>query len=487
MKNKIIYGLALMTLVSSCTKDFDEMNVDKKRPTEVPAQTLFANAAKELNRQVITLNVNNNNTKLWSQYLTQVTYIDESNYDLTTRNIPQIEWRTMYKDVLQDFNESVQYTNAETWTLPEDLAAQKNRLAITEIYTVYCYERLTTIFGDVPYSEALSTETSLPKFDDAAEIYTSLNTRLDAAINSLDDQAGSFDGGFDNLFQGDIAMWKKFAYGLKLKMAMTLADVDEATAQTMYTNAIAGGVFGPGESAAFMFLGSQPNTNPMWEDLVNSGRNDFVAANTIIDTMLALNDPRISTYFTMAPDTNVYIGGTYGASSPYTDYSHIGSYFLDPLQPTILMDYVEMEFYQAEAAARSWGGDAEMHYNNAITESVVNWTGDAAAAATYLAGADVAFTTAGGTDYDKIGTQAWLSYFNRGMLGWTTYRRLDMAGNNGVNGDDLLNQAAQTTQLTPVRYTYPINEQTLNGANYSAAASNIGVDTKAQKLWWDLQ
>ena len=45
MKHKLLYGLALVTLFSSCAKDFDEMNTDTKRPTEVPAQTLFAQAA----------------------------------------------------------------------------------------------------------------------------------------------------------------------------------------------------------------------------------------------------------------------------------------------------------------------------------------------------------------------------------------------------------------------------------------------------------
>ncbi|MFT6322698.1 MAG: hypothetical protein ACI9GM_000198 [Salibacteraceae bacterium] len=483
MRNKLLYTLALTTILSSCTKDFDDMNVNKKRPTEVPAQSLFANAAKSLNRQVVTLNVNYNNLKLWSQYLTQVTYTDEANYNLINRNIPQTEWLTMYRNTLQDFKEAVQFTNSETWVLAEDIGAQKNRLAITEIYVIYSYERLTTIFGDVPYSEALG-ESNLPKFDDAATIYADLDTRLTAAIANLDENYGSFDGGYDNLFAGDIGMWKKFAYGLKLKMAMTLADVNPGKALTMFTAAEAN-VFTQGESASFIFLGSQPNTNPMWEDLVNSGRNDYVASNTIVDTMLALNDPRISTYFTTAPDTTAYIGGDYGAPSPYSGYSHIASYFLSTDQPTILMDYMEMEFYKAEAAARGWGGVAETHYNNAITESMLNWGYTSTDAATYLAGTDVAYTMAGGSDLDKIGTQAWLAYFNRGMLGWTTYRRLDMAGQNGTAGDDLMNQAAQTDELTPVRYTYPINEQTLNGSNYSSAASAIGGDLKSTRLWWD--
>tara|TARA_R110002050_G_scaffold149463_1_gene276015 strand:+ start:46215 stop:47651 length:1437 start_codon:yes stop_codon:yes gene_type:complete len=477
MKNKIIYGLAIVGVMASCTKKFDEMNVNKKLPTEAPAQALFANAAKDISRQVVTLNVNRNNLKLWSQYLTQTTYTDESNYDLRTRNIPQSEWRAMYREILKDLGEAKSYTNQEAWTLQADKDAQTNRLAIMEIYEIYCYERLTTIFGDIPYSEAF-TESNLPKFDDAMTVYMDLDKRLTAAIGNLNSGAGSFDGGYDNLFGGDIDMWMKFAYGMKVKMAMTLADVDAAKAQTMLTSAD-GKVFGSGEQAAFTFMSVSPNTNPMWEDLVNSGRNDYVAANTIVDAMNTLDDPRRSAYFTMAPDTNVYIGGIYGASNSYSKYSHISSYFEDPTQPTVLMDYVEMEFYLAEAAARglSVTGTAKEHYDNAITASIMNWGGTAADVSAYLANPTVDYTANTASWQEKIGTQSWIANFNRGMIGWTSFRRMDQP---------VLNVAANNPIATPTRYTYPTNEQTLNGANYSAAAAAIGGDLKSTKLWWDV-
>ena len=472
MKHKLIYGLALVTLFSSCTKNFDEMNTDTKRPTEVPAQTLFAQAAHSLNRQVATLNVNNNNTKLWSQYLTQTTYIDESNYDLTARNVPEQEWREMYRDVLQDLAAATSATNKESYSLAVDKTAQQNRLAIIEILNVYTYERLTNIFGDVPYSEAL-TESNLPKFDDAETIYLDLLVRLDAAIGNLDASTGSFSGGYDNLFEGDVAMWKQFAYGLKMKMGITMADANPTASSAAILDAWDKVFSSSSEGAYFGFLSGSPNTNPIYEDLVLSGRADFVAANTIVDMMNTLNDPRIGLFFTMAPDTTVYIGGTYGASNSYGLNSHAGANLHTAELANTLMDYSEMEFYKAEAIERgiAGSGTAEQHYNNAITASFDTW--GAADVATYLAQADVAYSTAAGDWKQKIGTQAWLAYFNRGVMGWTTFRRLDQP---------TLNQAAGTTDPTPVRYTYPVNEQTLNGTNYSAAASAIGGDTKNTTL-----
>ncbi len=479
MKHKLLYGLALVTLFSSCAKDFDEMNTDTKRPTEVPAQTLFAQAAHSLNRQVATLNVNRNNTKLWSQYLTQTTYLDESNYDLTARNVPEQEWREIYRDVLQDLSAATSATNKESYNLATDNAAKANRLAIIEILNVYSYERLTNIFGDVPYSEALG-ESNLPKFDDAETIYLDLIVRLDAAIGNLDASAGSFSGGYDNLFEGDVAMWKQFAYGLKMKMGITMGDANPSASSAAILDAWDNVFASSSDGAYFGFLSGSPNTNPIYEDLVLSGRADFVAANTIIDMMNSLSDPRIGMYFTMAPDTTAYIGGVYGATNDYGSYSHAGADLNTAELANTLMDYSEMEFYKAEAIERgiAGSGTAEEHYNNAITSSIEHWGGSASDASTYLATTDVAYSTAAGDWKQKIGTQAWLAYFNRGVVGWTTFRRLDQP---------TLNQAAGTPSATPVRYTYPVNEQTLNGSNYSAAASAIGGDTKDNKLWWDKQ
>jgi hypothetical protein len=38
----------------------------------------------------------------------------------------------------------------------------------------------------------------------------------------------------------------------------------------------------------------------------------------------------------------------------------------------------------------------------------------------------------------------------------------------------------------PVRLIYPINEQTLNGTNRTAAATAIGGDVATTKIFWDV-
>ena len=42
-----------------------------------------------------------------------------------------------------------------------------------------------------------------------------------------------------------------------------------------------------------------------------------------------------------------------------------------------------------------------------------------------------------------------------------------------------------TYEEIPVRFSYPVNEQTLNKANYTSAASAIGGDLISTKIFWD--
>ncbi|MEY4012790.1 MAG: hypothetical protein RIT22_1914, partial [Bacteroidota bacterium] len=37
----------------------------------------------------------------------------------------------------------------------------------------------------------------------------------------------------------------------------------------------------------------------------------------------------------------------------------------------------------------------------------------------------------------------------------------------------------------PTRYTYPLNEPTLNKTNYDAAKTAMGGDTQTTKIFWD--
>ena len=470
MKKFIV--LFSVLFIASCASDetYENINRDPNKPTNLSADALFTSSIKSLFDQMESTNVNTNVFRLFAQYWTETTYIDEANYDLVTRNIPGNHFSELYRDVLYDLKDAKSKATSDT---------KKGMIEVLEVYT---WQQLVDTYGNIPYSNALQGSSNpTPSYDDAATIYADLLIRINTAITQLDSSDEAF-GSSDIIYGGNVNNWKKFANSLKLKLAMRIADVSSMAAQSKSAAeaAILAGVFtSNSDNATLVYENATPNTNPIWLDLVQSGRSDFVVANTIVDYMNTLNDPRRAFYFDDNLGAGVYSGGTYGASSPFSNFTHIGEMLHDPTFRGVLMDYAEVEFLIAEAKERNYTapGTAESHYNAAITASMEDWGVSATNITTYLSNPSVAYTTASGTWRQKIGLQFWLAMYNRGFEGWSVYRKYDAP---------VLNVAASSGLPVPTRYTYPVSEQTLNGINYQAAASQIGVDLLSTKIFWDI-
>jgi hypothetical protein len=476
MKKINLILLVLIGISLSCTKNFEDFNTDKKRPVEVPSQFLFANAQKALADQTASTNVNLNNWKLFAQYFTETTYTEESNYDVFTRNCGNLLFRTYYRDILADLKDAKRIITGEAVIGDIQIAEKQNRLYIIDILECYIYQELVDTFGDIPYTEALDIDNLSPVYDDALTIYKDLISRTQASVTGLDATNGSF--GADDLYMaGDVSMWKKFANTLLVKMAINISNVDPGYAGPIIEGAYAGG-FAMGEHCSLAYPGGS-NSNPLYLDLIASGRQDFVPANTIIDIMNTLTDPRRATYFTTIGEGE-YQGGLYGVISPFDQLSHIADPVQDPSYPMVILDYTELAFYLAEAAEKGFsvGGSAATWYENGIRSSFSTW--GAANVDSYLTQPNVAYATASGNWKEKIGTQAWLAYYVRGFQGWTSFRRLGYPVMNVPPTPE-----ASSGGVVPRRHTYPVGEQTLNAASYAAAASAIGGDELSTKLFWD--
>ena len=477
---KIVLILSVFTLLLSCSDDLTSLNQDTKNPTIVPVEYLFTNAEKSLVDQMVNTSVNTNVFRLFAQQWTETVYTDESNYDIATRTIPDNHFRILYRDVLKDLLESKNILSKEMPVTPEQVAIKKNKIAEIDILTAYTFYVLVDTFGDVPYTEALNIELfPNPKYDDAETIYRDLIAKLTASVGSMNSNYGSF-GSADLIYSGNVVNWKKFANSLRLKLAVNMDDVDHAYASTQAIAAVKAGVISSNtENTALKYLSVQPNTNPIFVDVVASGRDDFVPAKTIVDKMNTLNDPRRPIFFTPVA-SGAYVGGVYGSSNNFANFSHIGTLILQPTFEGLLMDYTEVEFLLAEAVERNIavGGTAAFHYTTAIEASMSYWGVSSSNVTTYLAQPSVNYASATGPWQKKIGEQAWLALYNRGFEAWTSYRRL--------NYPVLLAPADAEIAEVPKRYTYPAAEQTLNTANNAAAATAIGGDLMTTKLFWDI-
>lgn len=470
---KIIFLYLPLLLLLACRRDIE--NVDPKAPLTAPASALFTNAQLTLASTITSPNVNLNIFRLITQQWTQTTYTDESNYNLATRNIPQNLWTAMYRDVLRDFEEARQLTQTQV----QDTSVRSNQVAIIDMMQVYTWYYLVTTFGNIPYTQALDISRTAPRYDDQRTIYMDLLRRLNEDIAALNRHTttASLDGA-DIIYGGSAQQWIRFGNSFKLKMGMTIADAEPAVARTTVESAVAAGVFrSNADNAVFNFLSAPPNTNPIWVELVQSSRKDFVVASTFANTLTSLNDPRISTLLTTNA-TGGYTGGTPGQSSNYATFSIPGTALTAPDAPAILLSYSEVEFYLAEAAQRGWnvGGTAAQHYNAAVTASILEWGGTQTQATTYLEQPTVAYDPSNWQQ--RIGTQKWIALFNRGWDAWIEQRRLDYPQ---------LQAPATALSGYPVRFVYPVSEQNLNRVNYEQASQAIGGDVVTTRLFWDVR
>jgi hypothetical protein len=257
---------------------------------------------------------------------------------------------------------------------------------------------------------------------------------------------------------------------------MIIADHDAATAGSIISKVANDIITSNDDNTYFYYLSAPPNTNQIWVDLVQSGRKDFVAANTIVDIMNGLGDPRVPYYFT-TDDAGGYTGGIYGIGNNYASFSKPADRILAPDFEAILFDAAEGNFLLAEAVERGFiSGDAATYYAAGIQASMDYWHADAG---DYLTKPEVAYATAAGDWKQKIGTQKWLALYNRGFEAWTEWRRFDHPVLNVIPDPEF------TYESIPLRFTYPAQEQTINAASYTAGAAAIGGDEVRTRLFWD--
>ncbi|OXG08700.1 SusD-like starch-binding protein associating with outer membrane [Flavobacterium araucananum] len=498
---KLIYALGIMILTISCDDNsLTDLNVDVKNPSVVPASTLFTNAEKGLTEQLVNTNVNKNIFRLVNQQWTETTYLDESTYNWVTRKISDNHWDRLYAGSLAELAQAKDFTEKDVILSTDPEFAQKtiikkNQLILIDILSVYTYQILVDTYGDVPYSEALKGSGNyLPKYDKAVDIYKDLIVRLNNDIATIDLSQSAF-GTAEVIYNDDLSAWVKFANSIKLKLGINLkaSGLEAAIADATIISGAAGGFTSNADSAKLPYMLNLPNTNPLYVDMVFSGRNDFVVAKPFVDALVTLNDPRKTPYFKPtykdtdpATDELVtitgYRGGIVGSKNSQSRYTHVSSKIKAPDFSGTLLDYAEVEFLLAEAAGRgvAVSGTIDSHYEAAIRASMKDWGVSTADADAYLLQPAVAYATATGTWQQKVGEQAWYALFNRGFEGWTSTRRLNFpALIPPANAD-----AAAGGQV-PSRMAYPIREQTLNATNYNAASTSIGGDKLSTKIFWD--
>jgi len=508
MKNIIKYtggvlALAGMMSLQSCDKDFASTNTNPDAVSQPIPQYIFTKAEYDgASRMLIFLQGT-------MQYTTSYNDVAGfgSKYNAAQNGQSFAAFGNAYPNEINELGIVIKAVKNDP--------SKINLLAEAMIWRVYCFSRLTDLYGDIPYFQAgLGYDSAIykPAYDAQKDVYADMLSQLDLAAQSLDASKATY-GAADLIYGGATDKWKKFAYSLMLRCAMRMTKVDAASAKTWATKAIAGGVITTDADVAkigYQASGQDVNKNFMALNLWNS---DYIAQNgntnteggkyqdVFINYLKNTSDPRLPVISVVwnggVPDTTTSIQKGMPATLPnakpanFVTYSEPNPKTLLLLgSPFLLFTASESYFLLTEAALRGWytGATASSLYSNGIQAAMRQWNLIAGAAGTIPASAINTYVAnnplniAGTFDQqmNQIYTQFWVSVFPDAQEAFASFRR---TGYPALTPNNYPGNATGGQFFR--RMEYPISEATLNADSYSAAVARQGSNDFMTHIWWD--
>lgn len=518
--------LGVIAVFIGCTEDFNDLNTDKNNLTEdtVTLSTIGLVFAQSVPSALLHLPQGTESFFPFQFQTAQALFPD----------LYVQYFATTFSGFQSDSHEIIGGWNGSTWsgfyelcapqlkfftefTLENDLPVEN---AIGKTWTVFAYNRMTTFYGPIPFSEFGNGENSVA-YDTQESIYTEHFRMLDEAVAILQSASTTALGSNDLIYQGDPAKWYKFANTLRLRLAIQIQDANPTLAQAEAEKAIAAGVIENVSDNAMMATNNPSNKNAY---NVISAWGEFRMSAAMESVLKGYEDPRMPEYFSPAAngdgdgDGVLYEGMRNGQTVADRDNgvidlagsnSNMGPRYLPDAvganTPYPVMRAAEAYLSRAEGALLGWnmGGTAQSLYESGINISLEEWgTPDATYASSANAPAPtgdsfstpalsditVAFEATGSSErqLEQIMTQKWLALYPDSWTSWVDVRRtgyptlydriqVSASGEAGVGVGDIMS-----------RMTYVSSEYDTNGDAVSTALAlpeMSGGDEGATKLW----
>lgn len=497
-------------LLTSCTKDFEEINTDKNSIANIGAAELpflFSGAIESVP---------------WGDQVAQNLFADQyaQYFASTATYFPSDRYVIVMDWVVNNFEPMYTRVLPQLQTIYSRTEPTSPEYALASIWQVYAFHRVTDYWGPIPYFKAGQPGTSVP-YDPQDKIYDDFFKRLDSSVNVLKNNTDKKPfGNYDLLFKGDVNRWIKFANTLRLRLAVRISNVDPDRAKQEAEAAYAGGVF---ESSPEDDVYAPKNLLDPNRLSQMSTWNEFRMSAAMESVLKGYDDPRVAEYFIPAVATGTYEGLRNGLTpeqqgapqnKPESN-SHVGPRWTHPdgggiatylETPANVMNASEAYFLRAEGALRGWdmGGTAKELYEAGIANSMKQWgvtdenlinayinsTATPVPPNDYLnspAVSDVAvkFSTDPDVQMKQIATQKWIALFPDGIEAWADVRRSGAVSLYPVansENPDIANPATQWIRRIP----FLLSEKMSNGAEVDKAVQMLGGEDKiTTPLWWD--
>ena len=387
--NRILKYAAVSALVVStgvmtmgCTDNFENLNTD---PYEVdPDELPFSAQFKEPFSYVYAPQQNlfqycfNLNIDLFSGYfMTPHNFNGSGNVDYA---LNRGFCGGMYENVyLHIFN------NTSRLIASCDEQGLSDYGAMMRVVQAYAIQMLTDAYGPVAYSSVIEDPTGGASFsyDTQESVYNALFTLVDEAIAGFKGTASVADmQAFDYWCNGDIALWKKVANQLKLRLAMRIVKVNPTLAKQKAEEAVQGGVLTSADRDILINQGLSNELTRMFE-WGDCGMNA-----SLITMLEGFKDPRLPLYVTKnqaavtcedgstIEEGTKYLGVRGGCNLPSkpNQWGNFSKVICTYTTAFPVVKVAEGYFLRAEGALRGWsmGGSAKDLYEEGIRISIKN-------------------------------------------------------------------------------------------------------------------
>ena len=522
---KYLTIFSFLLLFNSCTKDFEELNQNPFSPTQTDIGPLFNTVISSLrlgwNEQFYL-----HNETIYG--LTQQAAKTAVGFDNITIGTEEV-WKNYYTALahIREIERRLDDMDVEAETL-------NNIRAQLKVLMAYKTFRVTDLFGDMPFAEAgrgfENLEFARPAFDSQEAIYKTLleelkwvEDNINVFPNPKTDSGTPYVsiGNFDNLFEGDMKLWRKFANSLRLRHAIRMVEKDPGYAEPIIKDILENDLplIEEGEEVG-MWPGRQGWVNQgvnwtfrehnklrmgstVWQWLSTNDNKDGSGifdprARIFFDTNNAgewVAFPQIPDANTPAEggipygqhrDNNYTIKGAANLFSPFNYYLIRDESFI----PEVMMTAAEVGFLKAEAYIRGLGvqadaGTAESEYTLALVASIKFWQSMVSGSTIWenappilSAGEIFAVTNhprlsifTNDNKLELIYAQRWIDAFRQPWEAFALWRRTGMTPRTG-------------DAPAYYRFSYPPSEAQNNAENWSAQVGKMGSDTPEVKIWW---
>lgn len=334
-------------------------------------------------------------------------------------------WGMMYDQVLG--NLSLIIADAEAAG-----ESRNNVNAIATILSAHIYYELTSLWEDVPFTQAINgQEFPTPAFDDQETVLNGIVDMLDSAIDLIDrrPQTGEFtiSPASDMYYGGDINQWRILANSLKLRTLMMLRS-GGASVESQINEVLSQPLMSSNDQAALIrYEGVSGAQSGMFTIITrffgpdNESQNVFGPGDPIDELLSNTNDPRWNLWVARndldPPGNDIF---------PDNETSVLSNNIIRPDLPDILMLPSEIDFYKAELAMDGFStvGDAESNYKNGVRNSIKWWGQDIPGIINTVSDTEINnFVNAlDSPNIDEIYNQQYLASFLMPIMAWNHVR-----------------------------------------------------------------